>query len=188
MEWTQRPLETNPEMPRPKMVNKLPNVKLPPKRVIARGMPLPLPTGDPPLPAPFRRSVCGLPTVDDCPGDRIIALPIETLPVLEDAMVIDSAERGTRQITLEQLQALIAPVRLSAVDVDLNISTAGAENFAVVAHNLNSTSLVISLLTRIGSFWTIFGAPWRIVDSNTVRFAFNLGFYGPARAVIYAAL
>lgn len=148
--------------------------------------PVDLPMGHfdlPPMPGPK----CGEPT-DVCPGQRIIELPVEPAPRITDALAIDSEDRGTKQTTIELLRDLIAPARVTGVDVLLNIQTAGLENFAVVQHGLNSESVLVSLLTTLGSsWWTVFGATWQVVTPNELRISFAHEFHGPARAVIQTA-
>ena len=78
---------------------------------------------------------------------------------------------------------------IRGLDVTLNFSADSVDNVAVITHGFDSTSISLQLLTTaFDGLWATFLAPWRILDSNRVEVRANLGFTGPARAILQAIL
>jgi len=76
---------------------------------------------------------------------------------------------------------------LRGADVAMNFVADATDAVAVVTHNLGSESVMVQFLTTaFDGLWAAFLAPWRVLDANRVEVRANLGFAGPARAVVSA--
>jgi hypothetical protein len=78
---------------------------------------------------------------------------------------------------------------LRGVDLAINFVAESTDAVAVVEHNLGSVSVMLQLLTTaFDGLWAVFLAPWRVLDPNRIEVRANLGFSGPARALVSAIL
>jgi hypothetical protein len=125
-----------------------------------------------------------------CPGQRIIDLPRDDLPVLEDVLAIDSQDDGTRGTTIRDVMNLILTVTGAGsriLDVSLNIQVDSDGEYAIVDHNLQTFSLDVALWRFVDSVWKRIYSQVTAQSTNraVIRFSRTIGRF-PVRAVFVA--
>jgi hypothetical protein len=128
---------------------------------------------------------------EPCPGQRVIDLLVETDFLADDVILIDNADRGTREIDganfireiFEGIGALPG-LGLRGVTVPLNWVSGPQDNYAIAAHGLGSMAVQVTLTSN----GTLFLAPWLVLDENRVEVHVSHSFTGPASAMITGLL
>jgi hypothetical protein len=125
---------------------------------------------------------CGTRAADS--GERIIELPDQLGPLDDETyFIVDSADEGTRRISSERVRETFG---VALVDQELNIETGTLDDFAMVNHNLGTSALVVTLLFYLDNLWTLFAAPWQVIDPYWVRVSFAHGWRNRSRIIIQA--